>query len=53
MKKWKILEKPNKRQIPEQQESMQLMEKIGYNSYKAILFFLVIVRILHGLGIRW
>ena len=38
MKKWKILNRPNKRQIPEQQESMQLMEKIGYNAYKAILF---------------
>ena len=38
MKKRKILERPNKRQIPEQQESMQLMEKIGYNLYKAIIF---------------
>ena len=45
MKKWKILERPNKRQIPEQQESMQIMEKQFY--------FLVIVRILHGLGFRW
>ena len=38
VKKWKILERPKKRQIPEQQESMQLMEKIGYNLYKAIIF---------------
>ena len=41
----------NKCQIPEQQESMQLMEKY---SYKAILlYYLVIVRMLNGLGIRW
>ena len=38
MKKRKILERPNKRQIPEQQESIQLKEKIGYNYYKAKLF---------------
>ena len=38
MKKWINLERPNKRQISDQQESIQLMEKIGYDSYKAILF---------------
>ena len=46
MKKWKILERPNKRQIPEQQEAMQLMQKIGFTSAKAIFFYLVFVRML-------
>ena len=43
IKKWKVLERPNKRQIPEQQEAMQLMQKIGFNSAKAILLFIYLV----------